>query len=148
MSTIAEKLALLLDTKTAIKNAIEAKGVPVGDIPFSKYPEKIQAISAAKPNDKDKIIIDVSDCAVGVGENMVLTFSLDSYGEYTDTYIVGDDMKIRIPLEEFFAKIYPEDEMEWPAGEILHIESINGVAEIEFPDIEYGGFEVKLYRLL
>lgn len=45
MSTIAEKLNLLLSTKAAIKAAIEAKGVTVGNIPFSQYPGKISLIS-------------------------------------------------------------------------------------------------------
>lgn len=45
MSTIAEKLNLLLSTKAAIKAAIEAKGVTVGNIPFSQYPGKISLIN-------------------------------------------------------------------------------------------------------
>lgn len=46
MSTIAEQLTSLANTKTAIKDAIEAKGVSVADsTPFSAYPSKIGEIS-------------------------------------------------------------------------------------------------------
>lgn len=45
MSTIAEKLALLMNTKAEIKKAIEEKDVTVGDIPFSKYPDLIKNIT-------------------------------------------------------------------------------------------------------
>lgn len=46
MSTIAEQLTSLANTKTAIKDAIEAKGVSVSDsTPFSAYPSKIGEIS-------------------------------------------------------------------------------------------------------
>ena len=45
MTTIAEKLTLLNSTKTAIAQAIEDKGVTVGNIPFADYPGKIAEIS-------------------------------------------------------------------------------------------------------
>lgn len=46
MATIAEQLTSLADTKTAIKNAIVAKGVSVADTdPFSAYASKIGQIS-------------------------------------------------------------------------------------------------------
>ena len=47
--TIAKKLTYLAATKTAIKEAIEAKGVTVGDIPFRKYAEKIAKIGEEEP---------------------------------------------------------------------------------------------------
>ena len=43
--TIADSLALLHSTKTAIKAAIEDKGVTVGAAPFADYPAKIAEIS-------------------------------------------------------------------------------------------------------
>ena len=43
--TIADNLALLHSTKTAIKAAIEDKGVIVGAAPFADYPAKIAEIS-------------------------------------------------------------------------------------------------------
>lgn len=45
MGTTADKLNKLSQTKAAIKTAIEAKGVTVGDATFADYPSKIQAIS-------------------------------------------------------------------------------------------------------
>ena len=46
MATIAEQLTSLANTKTAIKDAIVAKGVAIADIdPFSAYPAKIGQIS-------------------------------------------------------------------------------------------------------
>lgn len=44
MGTTADKLNKLLQTKAAIKTAIEAKGVTVGDAKFADYPTKIAAI--------------------------------------------------------------------------------------------------------
>lgn len=45
MGTTANKLNKLVQTKAAIKTAIEAKGVTVGDVVFGDYPTKISAIS-------------------------------------------------------------------------------------------------------
>lgn len=44
MGTTADKLNKLTQTKAAIKAAIESKGQAVGNIPFSQYPAKIDAI--------------------------------------------------------------------------------------------------------
>lgn len=41
---IADKLQDILDCKTAIKNAIETKGVTVGSVPLSSYAQKILEI--------------------------------------------------------------------------------------------------------
>ncbi len=47
MSTIEEKLKLLLKTKTDIRNALKAKGVEISpDTPFSEYDVAIKAIQA------------------------------------------------------------------------------------------------------
>jgi len=46
MGTTAEKLVYLNQTKADIKAAIEAKGVPVSDVPFRDYASKISQISA------------------------------------------------------------------------------------------------------
>ncbi len=43
--TVADQLTLLSNTKNAIAAAIEAKGVPVGAVPFSQYPGKIADIT-------------------------------------------------------------------------------------------------------
>ena len=55
MSTVAEKMAYLLDTKTAIKDAIVAKGVEVPEeTTFREYADKIQEIqSSVKVVEKD-----------------------------------------------------------------------------------------------
>lgn len=45
MGTTIDKINKLSQTKAAIKAAIEAKGVTVGDVKFADYPSKIQAIS-------------------------------------------------------------------------------------------------------
>lgn len=44
MGTTADKLQKLSQTKSAIKTAIEAKGVTVGDVKFADYPSKIGEI--------------------------------------------------------------------------------------------------------
>lgn len=45
MGTTAQKLQAILDSKSDIKDAIEAKGVSVGDAPFDEYASKIGEIS-------------------------------------------------------------------------------------------------------
>jgi len=64
MTTIAEKLVLLDNTKTEIHNAIETMGVDVAvDLPFSGYPEKILQINtggAANPWTAPADWIDIS----------------------------------------------------------------------------------------
>jgi surface protein len=49
MTTIADKLTLLGNTKDAIKTAIEAQGVTVGFVPFADYPSKIALIEGGEP---------------------------------------------------------------------------------------------------
>lgn len=44
MATIAENLQTIIDSKAAIKDAIEAKGVAVGDAPLTQYASKIGEI--------------------------------------------------------------------------------------------------------
>lgn len=44
MATIAENLQTIIDSKAAIKAAIEAKGVAVGDAPLAQYASKIGEI--------------------------------------------------------------------------------------------------------
>lgn len=46
--TIADQLNSIANTKTAIRNAIIAKGVDMsGNIPFATYPSKISAITSS-----------------------------------------------------------------------------------------------------
>lgn len=48
--SIAEKLQSIYDSKQNIKTSIEAKGVTVGDAPFSQYPDKIASIQGGGGN--------------------------------------------------------------------------------------------------
>lgn len=48
MSSLINKLNKTEETKTNIKQAIEAGGVPVGEAPFSKYHELVNQLTAAK----------------------------------------------------------------------------------------------------
>lgn len=48
MGTIAQKLTAINDSKIAIKNAIESKGVSVGDAPLSQYAGKVRDISGGE----------------------------------------------------------------------------------------------------
>lgn len=45
--TIADQLISISNTKSAIKSAIEAKGVTVGSVAFDEYPNKIAAITGS-----------------------------------------------------------------------------------------------------
>lgn len=58
MGTIAEKLDYLEGTKSAIKNAIVAKGVEVLDTDtFRSYAEKIEGITTGSPSQDKSITI-------------------------------------------------------------------------------------------
>lgn len=48
MATVAENLQTIIDSKAAIKAAIEAKGVAVGDAPLTQYAGKIEEISGGQ----------------------------------------------------------------------------------------------------
>lgn len=48
MGTTADKLQAIIDSKAAIKDAIEAKGVAVGDAPLTQYASKIGDISGGQ----------------------------------------------------------------------------------------------------
>lgn len=69
MGTTADKLTYLNDTKTAIKNAIIAKGVAVADdVPFRNYADKIGDISGGEVVDKSKYGLTVDDLLGDVNE--------------------------------------------------------------------------------
>lgn len=54
MTTIADKLLLLANTKSEIEEAIEAKGVDVpAGLPFSSYPAKIAEIQSGVSGNPD-----------------------------------------------------------------------------------------------
>lgn len=67
MGTTSEKLQALSNTKAAIKTAIEAKGVTVGDVRFADYPSKIGEIEQGQVDKKkygvgiDNLLGDVQD---------------------------------------------------------------------------------------
>lgn len=73
MGTIAEKLAILAQTKTEIRTAIEAKGVAIADADaFASYPGKIASIptgSAPEPPAVWKPCADWIDIRENVPEN-------------------------------------------------------------------------------
>lgn len=54
MGTIAQKLQAILDSKSDIKDAIEAKGVTVGDAPFDEYADLIGDISGGQQEVPEK----------------------------------------------------------------------------------------------
>ena len=73
MATIAEQLTSLANTKTAIKDAIVAKGVTVADTdPFSAYPAKIGEIQGGGGAPATKFGASVDTWIGDVDENGVL----------------------------------------------------------------------------
>ena len=69
MGTTADKLTYLNDTKTAIKDAIIAKGVDVADdVPFRNYADKIGDISGGEVVDKSKYGLTIDDVLGNVNE--------------------------------------------------------------------------------
>ena len=84
MGTTAEKLQALSNTKAAIKTAIEAKGVTVGDVRFADYPSKIGEIEQGQVDKKkygvgiDDLLGDVQDGKYYIPQTN--TFKLDFSG--------------------------------------------------------------------
>ena len=84
MGTTAEKLQALSNTKAAIKTAIEAKGVTVGDVRFADYPSKIGEIEQGQV-DKKKYGVGIDDLLGDVQNGkyyspQTSTFKLDFSG--------------------------------------------------------------------
>lgn len=74
MATIAEQLTSLAETKTAIKDAIVAKGVAVADTDtFRSYATKIGEISGGGGAPATKFGVSIDSLLGGVGENGYLT---------------------------------------------------------------------------
>ena len=117
MSSIAEKLNLLLSTKAAIKAAIEAKGVIVGNIPFSQYPEKIKAISGSEvlPSAYYLTVDGITKPGAGAFDNVSRNFD--------SSFHIED-----IPYETNGTLILGADEIigEWLTAEIIETQSFNG----------------------
>ena len=80
MGTTAEKLAYISKAKADIKDAVESKGVVVGDIPFGEYAGKIGLLSG-----KFKSLVDRSISTVGaddlVGATTIGGFAFYECGE-------------------------------------------------------------------
>lgn len=106
MNTIAEKLALLEQTKAAIKAAIEAKGQTVGDIPFSQYPAKIAAIAAAASAYYLRLDDSDEDQSVTVGayaSSALYAWTVTSDGT---PYLVSSDSRLSVDLYEEDGDMY------------------------------------------
>lgn len=110
MTTIADKLTLLANTKAAIETAIEAKGVDVpAGLPFSGYPAKIAAIQSGgrgswQPHPDwidisavgdNEINLLVSDDCIGVAfkVNLSGTYSIDWGDGNIETLIASGTVK-------------------------------------------------------
>ena len=96
MNTIAEQLALLADTKTRIKAAIEAKGVTVGDAPFADYTDKITQIQSGEGGEDYGDFSDFESLAIAVyvhNESKSITIDdyNNAYGIIDNTITPGRD---------------------------------------------------------
>lgn len=80
MGTTAEKLAYMSKAKADIKDAIESKGVVVGDIPFGEYAGKIDLLSGKFKSLVDRSIstVDADDL---VGATAIGRFAFYECGE-------------------------------------------------------------------
>lgn len=84
MGTTTNKLSKLLDTKENIKLAIESKGVTVGNIPFSQYPEKISGIQSGGQEEDF-----IKDIPAFLEEKLLEAISLHEPDDYTIGNIYG-----------------------------------------------------------
>ena len=118
MGTIADKLTYLNGTKTAIKEAIEAKGVTITDADtFRSYADKIGEISGGAP--ATKYGVSIGDLLGNVDENGAYQIptepftldlssvkSLPQYGLYYKFYKSKVSGALRIGLEGDLSGIY------------------------------------------
>lgn len=74
--TIADDLLGIASTiaarKSALKAAIEAKGVPVGDVPFSDYAGLIMLIEGGGPTPVDVGLYDATDGLILTDDGLIL----------------------------------------------------------------------------
>lgn len=84
MGTTAEKLTKLSQTKSAIKSAIEAKGVTVGDVKFADYPEKIGEIQGGGGGEKIKYGLTIDNMIGDVDANGNLLNGIVTSCDYVD----------------------------------------------------------------
>lgn len=105
MGTTAEKLAYLNDTKTAIKDAIVAKGVDVTDgTTFRQYADKIAGISGVK----------TATANITVSGDLKSLLFIDSNGSLVNTTTgrLGET-EIQIPGIIAIALHYPSPSSSW-----------------------------------
>lgn len=94
--TTADKLNKLLTTKQEIKNAIENKGVNVGDTPFAEYADKIEEIEEGM-NIQDGILVQETDGVVTAyvySSNGVIERLIDEAYSIEDIVLVDDIVEI------------------------------------------------------
>ncbi len=124
MATIAEQLTSLANTKTAIKDAIVAKGVAVADTdPFSAYAGKIGQISGGSATTKYGASIDN------------LLGNVDANGKYvraTGSFVFNGSGIKKVDIYGFSYAFYDNDaitKLLLPDLEIVLISSFTSVAE-------------------
>lgn len=92
MGTIADKLKAVYNCKKAIKAAINTKGVACDNL-LSAYAERIRQIPSQQ---YDTLNLSVSTNQSSNDDIIGKVISV-TYGDITDTYTIGQDIKTRIP---------------------------------------------------
>ena len=111
MGTIAEKLTYLNDTKTAIKNAVVAKGVSVSDTDtFRSYADKIGQISGGTTTkfgvSLDNLLGDVDEN--GVLQELTTEFVFDGTGIKEITAAAGGTFAYRFAYTKWQEVRFPD----------------------------------------
>ena len=101
MSTIVEKINHINSTKGQIKNAIEEKGISVGDIPFSQYPSKIREIEQGTGTGGEN---GFSANAIYF-ENMTETSANIDISSILVYYNSGDRLDEKISIPAFYSQV-------------------------------------------
>lgn len=111
MATVAENLQTIIDSKAAIKDAIEAKGVAVGDAPLTQYAGKIEAIEQGSG--------ECSHYAVDFGEEIAsvnsvyidnLRKSIDIYNDAVENGVTDTNKSYLMFIP---SNISPENFVDW-----------------------------------
>ena len=107
MNNMVEKLEEILQTKEAIKTAIESKGQNVGDAPLADYASKIDNISSSEDMSLYALIEDIGknedlstvDKGTLVGAINELKAMLDDIGAVTDPDGIVDALNNKVDKE-------------------------------------------------
>lgn len=142
MSTISEKLALLLHTKGALKEALAEKGQSVTDESvFADYPDKVRAIETGSVLPALADPGAAADLAAGkqlIGrDGNVVTGSVATYGDDEGVYVAGNEISSSGD-SVILKRIFTENVLFRPGSDVRLYTPLSGFGDASAADVAAG----------